>query len=412
MWSDDTELAFTPLLPEFARSPYPFYAALRSRPGLTYFPDFDIWLASRYADVTTLVNDRSLVRSLDGFASPDELAAARRAGNWHDMPHHQRFVQFSLLDSDGPVHDRLRRLVFALFTPVMIDRLREQIAALVDSLLDRVMDRREIEFVGELASELPGHIIGRLLGVPDEDCPRLRVWSENIVQFFDIDRSDERKQRAETSTTEFYRYLLALKSERERRPREDLISSLIAAERSGALSEDETVSTCMLILMAGHGSTIDVLGTGLHSLLRAPDQMARLRGDAKTIRTAIPEMFRFESPLPFFHRHATQEIHLEGQTFAPGTKFGLLYASANRDPAQFDNPDSFDICRSPNRHLAFGGGAHFCLGNHLARLDMELFFTRLLQRFQKIELIDAEPPYKRGLSVRGPLRLPIALIPR
>jgi hypothetical protein len=168
----------------------------------------------------------------------------------------------------------------------------------------------------------------------------------------------------------------------------------------------------MLILMAGHGSTIDVLGTGLHSLLRAPDQMARLRGDAKLIRTAIPEMFRFESPLPFFHRHATQEIHLEGQTFAPGTKFGLLYASANRDPAQFDNPDSFDICRSPNRHLAFGGGAHFCLGNHLARLDMELFFTRLLQRFQKIELIDAEPPYKRGLSVRGPLRLPIALIPR
>ena len=409
---DDAELDFAPLSPEFARSPYPFYSALRGRPGLTYFADFDIWLASRYEDVATLVNDCSLVRSLEGFASPDQLAATQRAGNWHDMPHHQRFVQFSLLDSDGPVHDRLRRLVFALFTPVMIDRLRGQIAAFIDSLLDRVMDLREIEFVGELASALPGHIIGRLLGVPDEDCPRLRIWSENIVQFFDIDRSDDRKQRAESNTTEFYHYLLTLKSERERRPREDLISSLIAAERAGALSEDEFISTCMLILMAGHGSTIDVLGTGLHSLLRAPDQMARLRDDPKLIRTAIPEMFRFEAPLPFFHRFATRQFQLKDQSFAPGTKVGLLYGSANRDPAQFDHADSFDIGRSPNRHLAFGGGAHFCLGNHLARLDMELFFTSLLQRFQKIELIDPEPPYKRGLSVRGPVSLPIALTPR
>ncbi len=409
---DAEEVAFAPLSPEFARSPYTFYAVLRGKPGLTYFPDFNIWLASRYDDVATLVNDRSLVRSLEGYASPDALAAAQRAGNWHDMPHHQRFVQFSLLDSDGPVHDRLRRLVFALFTPVMIDRLRGQIAAFIDSLLDRVMDLREIEFVGDLASELPGHIIGRLLGVPDEDCPLLRIWSENIVQFFDIDRSDERKQRAETNTTEFYHYLLTLKSEREKSPRDDLISSLIAAERSGALSEDEFISTCMLILMAGHGSTIDVLGSGLHSLLRAPAQLARLREDPKLIRTAIPEMFRFEAPLPFFHRYATHEIVLKDQSFAPGTKFGLLYGSANRDPAQFDQPDSFDIGRSPNRHLAFGGGAHFCLGNHLARLDMELFFTRLLQRFQKIELLDLEPRYKRGLSVRGPISLRIALTPR
>jgi cytochrome P450 len=164
----------------------------------------------------------------------------------------------------------------------------------------------------------------------------------------------------------------------------------------------------MLILLAGLGSTIDVLGSGLHALLRFPDQMARLRAEPGLIQTAVPEMFRFESPLPFFHRYATAETTIAGHAFPRGTKFGLLYGAANRDPTQFDHPDRFDPGRRPNRHLAFGGGAHFCLGNHLARLDMEVIFSTLLRRFARIELIE-EPPYKRGLSVRGPQSLRIAV---
>ena len=399
---------FAPLSDAFAADPYPFYAALRDKDGLHYYPEFDIWLASRFADVAAIANDKRMVRSLEELIPPEEIAAQKRAGNWHDMPNHSRFVQFSLLDSDGAVHDRLRGQVFRLFTPVMVANLRADIEVTIGHLIDEVMDRDEIDFVEDLAARIPGHIIGRLLGVPDEDCPRLRVWSETIVQYFDIDRSDARKALAETNTTEFYLYLAALKKERLRAPKPDLISDLIAAEQAGHMSEDEFFSTCMLILMAGHGSTIDVLGSGLHALLRFPDQQARLRQDPSLLRTAVPEMFRFDSPLPFFHRYAAEDVEIAGRSFPRGAKIGLLYGAANRDPAQFERADSFDAARAPNRHLAFGQGAHFCLGNHLARLDMEVVFTTLLARFSTLSLTE-EPVYKRGLSVRGPKSLKIAL---
>lgn len=400
---------FAPLSEAFARDPYPFYAALREKPGLTYFPDFDIWLASRFADVQAIVMDTSLVRSLDHIAGREEIERQRRAGNWHDMPHHQRFVQFSLLDSDGAVHDRLRKQVFRLFTPVMVDRMRGHIQAYVDRLIESLDGREEIDFIEDLAAHVPGHIIGHIIGVPDSDCPQLRLWSERVVQFFDIDRSDARKAIAEQATTEFYLYLTALKAERERAPKDDLLSQMVEAQRAGFMNDDEFISTAMLILMAGHGSTIDVLGSGLHALLRFPEQMARLRADPGLIRTTVPEMFRFESPLPFFHRYTTSDFTLNGQTFPRGTKLGVLYGAANRDPAQFPDANRFDITRTPNRHLAFGGGAHFCLGNHLARLDMDVIFTTLLQRFRTIELAEAAPSYKRGLSVRGPKALRISL---
>ena len=403
--------SFAPLSDHFAADPYPSYAALREAEGLSYYPDFDVWLVSRFAEVSAIALDKRMVRSLDGLVSPEDIAAQKRAGNWHDMPHHARFVQFSLLDSDGPVHDRLRAQVFKLFTPVMVDGLRAGIEETVGTLIDALADREEIDFTEDLAAKVPGHIIGNLLGVPDEDCPKLRIWSENIVQYFDIDRSDRRKALAETNTTEFYEYLCDLKAERRRRPQADLISALIEAEQAGRMSGDEFISTCMLILMAGHGSTIDVLGSGLHALLRFPEQMERLRADPGLIRTAVPEMFRFEAPLPFFHRYATEETEIGGRRFPRGTKFGLLYGAANRDPAQFERPDQFDVSRHPNRHLAFGGGAHFCLGNHLARLDMDVIFTTLLRRFSRIELAEA-PVYKRGLSVRGPKNLRVRLFRR
>ncbi|GGB56702.1 cytochrome P450 [Roseibium aquae] len=401
------DLPFAPLSEAFAQNPYPFYAALRDTPGLTYFEDFDVWLAARFDDVTRIVTDNRMVRSMEHIAAPEEVAAQKRAGNWHDMPHHARFVQFSLLDSDGEVHDRLRKQVFKLFTPVMVGRLRDEIQAYVDGLIGALCDRTEIDFVEDLAAHVPGHIIGRILGVPDEDCPRLRVWSENIVQYFDIDRSNERKALAERNTTEFYLYLDELKRERERAPREDLLSQMIASQRAGHMSDDEFISTAMLILMAGHGSTIDVLGSGLHALLTFPEEMRRLRTDGGLMKTAVQEMFRYESPLPFFHRYATEEVDIAGQVFPRGTKFGVLYGSANRDPAQFPDADRFDAGRTPNWHIAFGRGAHFCLGNHLARLDMDIIFSTLLKRFKTIELTEPEVVYKRGLSVRGPEALKI-----
>jgi cytochrome P450 len=186
---------------------------------------------------------------------------------------------------------------------------------------------------------------------------------------------------------------------------------MIEAQKAGQMNEDEFISTAMLILMAGHGSTIDVLGSGMHALLKFPDQMQRLRDDQSLMKTAVQEMFRYESPLPFFHRYVTQEMEVCGQRFERGTKFGVLYGSANRDPKQFPNADTFDVGRSPNWHIAFGRGAHFCLGNHLARLDMDIIFSTLLRRFSRIELAAEDVRYKRGLSVRGPEALKIRWSP-
>ena len=186
---------------------------------------------------------------------------------------------------------------------------------------------------------------------------------------------------------------------------------MIEAERRGELSHDELFSTAMLILMAGHGSTIDVLGSGMHALLKFPDQTQRLRDNPGLMKTAVQEMFRYESPLPFFHRYCVEDVEICGRSFARGTKFGVLYGAANRDPAQFPDADRFDVGRTPNWHIAFGRGAHFCLGNHLARLNMEIIFTTLLNRYKRMELAADAVAYKRGLSVRGPERIPLRLWP-
>lgn len=404
-----SDWTFQPLSPEFAKDPYASYDVLRNRKQLTYFEDFDMWLVSRFRDVTDVVMNRRMVRTPESFLPAEQVAAQKRRENFHDMPFHSRFVQFSLLDSEGEVHLRLRKLVFKMFTAAFVESLRSDIQSFVDERIDALMDRREIDFVEDLASQIPGHVIGRILGIPSQDCPKLRVWSENIVQYFDIDRTDERKTLAEATTEEFYNYLNVVKAQRREEPQNDLISILLKAEIDGSINEDEFISTCMLILMAGHGSTIDALGSGMHTLLRFPEQMLRLRRDPSLIDTAVQEMFRYESPLPFMHRYTTRDFELNGQTFREGTKFGLLYGSANRDPEEFERADSFDVGRKPNRHLAFARGAHFCMGNHLSRLDMEIIFTTLLRRFSGIRLVEDDPEYRRGLSVRGPKSLRIAL---
>ena len=344
--------------------------------------------------------------------SPEDVAKERRKTNWHDMPNHARFVQFSLLDSDGDVHFRLRKLVLGMFTGRYVQRHRPMIQRYVDQLLDTLLEQRSIDFVTDLASHVPGHIIGNVLGVPDEDCPQLRVWSENVVQFFDVGRTDEHKQLAERATTEFYEYLLELIALRRKRPKEDLVSTLIEAQNAGDIDETELISTCMLILMAGHGSTIDVMGSGMNALLQNPDQLEKLRQNPQLIHTAVQEMFRYESPLPFFHRHVTADTEVLGKTYPKGTTFGLLYGSANRDPERFPQADKFDVAREPNRHIAFGKGAHLCLGNHLSRLDMEIVFLSLLERTAAIEATTNDVRFKRSLSIRGPISLPLSLTPK
>ena len=403
---------FEPQSTAFAKNPYGYYAALRKLDEPYFYERADAYLLARYIDVEAAARNPRLVRSLEAFMDPDYVKAQQRARNWHDMPNHERFVQFSLLERDDNTHFRLRVIVLRALSRRFVEQQRSMIEAYVDLLLDQLLQHREFDFVEDLASHVPGHIIGHLLGVPIEDCPQLRVWSENIVQFFDVGRTEEHKLLAENATTEFYFYLSDLIADRRKKPQEDLISSLVAAQDAGEMSESELISTCMLILAAGHGSTIDVLGSGMHALVSHPEQMHLLRQEPGHIKMAEQDMFRFESPLPFFHRYTSEALVLNGQHYPKGTKFGLLYGSANRDPDQFPDADTFDITRNPNRHVAFGRGAHLCLGNHLSRLDMEVIFLGILKRTRHIELAGAEPAYKKSLSVRGPESLRLALTPK
>ena len=404
-------MKFDPFSDSFAKNPYAAYKELRLRDKPFYFAEQDIWLLSRYEDVSEIALNPQAVRSLAGYLSPRELAARQRKANWHDMPYHERFVQFSLLDSDGEIHHRLRSQVFKSFTSRSIADLEPLIQGFVDRLMTKLEVQDQIDFVNDFAVHIPGFVIGKLLGVAAEDCQQLRIWSENVVRFFDVDRSDKLKEIAETSTREFYEYLVELKRQRTRQPQDDLISSMIANQAKGSYSEGEFISTCMLILMAGQGSTTDVLSSGMHVLLRYPDALKKLRDDRSLLPAAIQEMFRFESPLPFFHRHMTEDITIRGHSFPAGTTFGLLYGSANRDASQFEDPDTFNIQRQPNRHLAFGKGIHLCLGNHLARLNMKIIFATLLRRFSSFKLVDKNVVYKPGLSVRGPVSMSILWAP-
>ncbi|MEM9734709.1 MAG: cytochrome P450 [Pseudomonadota bacterium] len=388
----------------FARDPYATYTQMRALERPYYFEAVETWMLTTMEDVRAVALDPTMVRNNHAMLTKAEIKAQQRAMNWHDMPHHERFVQNNLLESEGDTHFRLRKTVLREFTARVVERQREPIQKFVDHLLDGLADRQEFDFIEDFAAHVPGHIIGKVLGVPDEDCPQLRVWSEEVVRFFDVGRDDSDKARAETATKEFYLYLLDLIAAPSKQPADDLLSSLIAHQNAGTLSEDEVVATAMLILMAGHGSTIDVLGSGMHALLRHPDQHQRLRADPSLMGLAVQEMFRFESPLPYFHRFATEDCTVGDQNFPAGTRFGLLYGAVNRDPAAFNSPNAFQIDRQPNRHTAFGGGIHFCLGNHLSRLDMEVIFTTLNARFGEIEIVE-EPKWKRGLSVRGPKAL-------
>ncbi|MDO5612643.1 MAG: cytochrome P450 [Paracoccus sp. (in: a-proteobacteria)] len=403
-----TMTLFDPAAPGFGENPWHAYAALRDQPGLYWHEPFGGWLASRFADVQAIATDRRMVRSAAVFLPPDQVRQMQRQANFHDMPFHERFVQTSMLEIDGPDHDRLRRAVFPFFTRTRLESLRPAIAATADALIRDLLPRGRIDFIADLASDLPGRIIGRLIGVPDEDSRQMTGWSEDVVSYFDIDRTAEKKARAEQATVLFHDYLVCLRDERITRPRDDLMTALIGAESRGDLRGDELIAAVMQILHAGHGSTIDVLGSGLHALLTHPDQMQRLRDDPALMPLAVQEMFRWAAPLPFFHRYASTDLTVAGRDWPQGTKFALLYAAANRDPAAFPEPDRFDVARSPNRHIAFGGGPHVCLGNNLSRMNMEAIFTALLARTSQIAL-DGPVVWKAGLQAHGPTSLPISM---
>jgi unspecific monooxygenase len=268
-------------------------------------------------------------------------------------------------------------------------------------LVDEVDGAGTFDLIPTLAEPLPVWVIAELLGVPDADRGLLRPWSADICRMYELHPTAEDRRRSVTACEAFGDYLRALAAERRALPGEDLISQLALVVDDGRrLSEDELVGTCVLLLNAGHEASVNVAGNGWWSLFRRPDQLARLRADRTLVRSAIEELMRWDTPLQLFERWVLEDVELHGVRIPKGAELGLIFGSANRDPAAFEDPDRLDLGRTPNAHVSFGAGIHFCLGAPLARLELEIAFGTILDRLPGLELVE-EPRWKPNYIIRG-----------
>ena len=396
------EVDFRPYDSAFAADPYAVYARLRETSPVFHSSQAALTLFARHEDVRSLVLDARLGRSIDRPASAEGSASPRPAQGRDRLPGYSRYVSNNLLETEGSDHARVRRLVAAAFSARRVRELRARIQARVEALLGARRHDRHMDFVADLAAPLPVQVIADLLGWPESEVHRLRPWSARIVRLYEKDCTAADEDSAERATAEFAAMIASLAVQRRADPRDDLVSALVEVHDQGErLSTDELIATCMLLLNAGHEATANAAGNGLWALLRHPGQLERLRADPTLLPTAVEEMLRYDAPLQLFHRYVLEDMERGGVDLQRGERVGLLYGSANRDPWAFERADDFDIGRSPNRHLSFGAGTHFCLGAMLARLELELSFETLLARLPRLRLAGAPPTYRPGLVFRG-----------
>ena len=383
-----------PLLVQFRENPYPLYQYLLARAPVQWNEVLHAWTLARYADVLNTLTD-------------DRFSVDRRNS---DLDVEVRNIARSMLVSDPPDHTRLRALVQKAFTPRMVEQLRPRIIAIVGELLDRIAQRDGVcDLITDLASPLPVVVIAELLGVPAEDRVKFHDWSGMLAASLDPLVSEAiagRVREAREGLHAFLRDIIAL---RRREPRADLISALVAVEERGdVLSEPELVVMCTLLLIAGHETTVNLIGNGMQALLHHPDQLSGLRADPRLLPSAVEELLRFDSPVQLTGRIATQQLEIDGHVISQGEWVLPLLGAANHDPAQFPDPETLDISRAPNNHVAFGRGIHFCLGAPLARLEGQIAIGALVRRFPNLTLA-GEPVRRDQITLRGLASLPVAV---
>jgi cytochrome P450 PksS len=392
--------------PAFKANPFPYYAQLRE-----VSPICEVrlslrrtaWLIARYDDALAVLRDPRFLKS-------PSITEGAGSGLLRWMPATLRALSRNMLDLDEPDHRRLRELVQKAFTPAMVDGMRERVTAVCDSLLDRLEIADRPDLIRDYALPLPVTIIAEMLGVPEHQRRDFQRWSSAIVA---ADASTLHLLRAIPSSLAFLRFLRKLVRRKRIDPGGDLLSRLTQVEEAGDhLSEDELLSMAFLLLIAGHETTVNLIGNGMLALLEHPAELARLRDDPRLLRSAVEEMLRFSNPVPMAtERYTREDVVMSGVRIPRGSLVFVLLASANRDPSAFSDADSFDIAREPNRHLAFGFGTHFCLGAPLARAEGQIAIARLLQRFASLSLAvpSTKLKWRRGLILRGLDALPVRL---
>lgn len=395
---------FSPFVPRVRADPYPVYRALREQDPVHETP-FGAYLLTRFDDAEAVLRDKRF--SVEHYKYADERPATTLGDAFGPSPS-DRDLSNVMLFIDPPRHTRLRTLVNKAFTPRAIERLRARVEEIVDELLDTVQTDREMDVISDFAYPLPVRVICEMLGVPAEDRDRIRIWSRQIAPILDPIITAEAQAGIEDAATHLDAYWNALIEERRADLRDDLLSDLIRAEDEGhRLNHDELRSTCNLILIAGHETTMNLIGNGLLALLRDPPQKEKVRKNPGLARSAVEELLRFDSPVHLTARSASERLEFRGTTFEKGQLVIIAIGAVNRDPARFREPERLDIEREPNHHIAFSGGAHFCLGAQLARLEAQIVFPRLLERIPAIELATEEPKYRETITLRGLNELPV-----
>ncbi|MBC6467982.1 cytochrome P450 [Actinomadura alba] len=391
-------MAYDPWSPEFVADPYPVFAALREENPVFYHEPTRQWVISRYEDVSSLLRSRLLGRSYLHTASHEEfgqLAEPEFLRPFWDL------IRAGMLDVEPPAHTRLRRLVAKAFTPRMVEGMRPTVRRLAEELAGSLVAGGGGDLLAEVAEPLPVTVIAEMLGVPESDRHLLRPWSADICGMYELNPSEEAQRTAVRAASEFSAYLRDLARERRRAPREDLISALAqVADEGDRLTEDELVGTCVLLLNAGHEATVNSTGNAWWSLLRNPAELDRLRADHALIPSAVEELLRYDTAAPMFERWVLEDISVAGVDIPRGAEVALQFASANRDPSVFTEPNRLDLARTPNPHISFGLGIHFCLGAPLARIELAESFGALLRLAPGLSLA-AEPTWKPGFVLRG-----------
>src|SRR5262245_15854959 len=395
----------------FIADPYPALAALREEGADHHDERLGRYLVTRHAEVRACLRDRRLGRNFRHVGSEEEFSATPLDPRWQGFWDVERW---SLLFIEPPDHTRIRKLVASAFTPRAVEGMREPARQLAHELLDACLERGRFDLLYDFAQPYSITLICRLLGVPTDRHRDLLDWSHRHVKMYEFDTTEEQAESATRAAAEFRDYVRELIADRRRSPRDDMISALVAARVDGDdLSDDEIVSTVVVLLNAGHEATVNTLGNGVRALLGHPDEWRRLVDGEVAPAAAVEELIRFDPPLQLFERWVLEDgVEIAGVAVPRGEVISMLFGSANRDPRVFREPDSLDVGRAnAAEHIGFGGGIHVCIGAPLARIELEASLRALVERAPALELAE-EPVRVPAFVIRGFQAVEVEIAPR
>lgn len=380
---------------EFLDDPYPLLRQLRREQPVYWSESIGGWILTRYDDIVPTFRDVAHFTNHGRFAKAVEYLPSDARQKLAPFENHYR--QKNLLQSDPPDHTRLRALIVKVFNANSIEAMRPMIRKVVNEVVDRVESRRQMDVIRDLAFPLPFSILGSIMGVPNTDQDRVKFWADELLLFQGVNRPPEAiLLRSQAALLAMRSYLTDLVNEKRLNPGDDLISQLVAVEAEGTrLTEQELVSTCVQMLGAGHETTTSLIGNGLYLLLSHPQSWKKLRQNPSLLNSAIEEILRYESPVARQPRLIKGDVDLGGKTMLDGQIAFQMLNAANRDPDYFPDPDTFDIERQNNKHIAFGMGIHFCVGAGLARTEAQEVFKAIMERLPNIQLVSDKPVWDR-----------------